>query len=196
MVTGLAVFLVLLVGVLAIPLTLTFRFSLGDARPNDFRFRWAFGLVDARARPGGRPASKSKAKRRRRTDRRDTSRRRGWNVIAALRRGDFRARIVKFTKDFWRAIHKEDLRLRLRVGLGDPADTGQLWSVLGPVSGMLSNVRQASIQVEPDFVDATLQVDSSGSVRIVPLQLLYLTTAVLLSPSVWRGLRRMRTEGS
>ncbi len=195
MATGLAVFLVLLVGVLAIPLTLTFRLSLGDGRPSDVRFRWAFGLVDARPRPGGRPASKRKAKRRRRPDRRDASRRRGRNVIAALRRGDFRARIVKFAKDSWRAIHKEDLTLRLRVGLGDPADTGQLWSVLGPVSGMLTNVRQASIQLEPDFVDATLQVDSSGSVRIVPLQLLYLTTALLLSPSVWRGLRRMRTEG-
>jgi hypothetical protein len=41
-------------------------------------------------------------------------------------------------------------------------------------------------------MDATFELDGSGSIRIIPLQLIVLTLALLLSPPVWQGIRQMR----
>ena len=197
MLTGVAGILLLLIGLLAIPITLTFQVSLGSASPNNIGLRWAFGLVDVRI-PSSSP-ERSSLDEEQEPDKRHGQQKRSphkkWNVFAALRQQDFRQRIIRFIRDSWRAVHKEDLRLRVRLGLGDPADTGQLWSILGPMAGMLANLRQASVSIEPEFVDTTLEVDSSGSIRLVPLQMIYLLVALLLSRPVWQGIRRMRTEG-
>ena len=104
--------------------------------------------------------------------------------------------MIRFIHELWHAIQKRDVSLRIRIGLDDPADTGQLWAILGPVAGMLANVRQASIEIEPEFSVSTFELDSSGTIRIIPLQLLYLILALLLSPAVWRGIRQMRKAAS
>ena len=78
------------------------------------------------------------------------------------------------------------------LGLGDPADTGQLWALMGPVSALSSNLRDAAVHIEPDFNEATLEVDGSGEIRIVPLEFLYLGCGLLVSPSFWRGARLLR----
>ena len=103
--------------------------------------------------------------------------------------------MLRFVSDLWRAIRKKNVRLRVRMGLGDPADTGQLWAVLGPLSGMFSCSRDIRIAIEPDFLDATLDVDSSGTVRMIPLQLAIIALGLFLSPAVWRGIMLMRTSG-
>ena len=82
--------------------------------------------------------------------------------------------------------------LRLRIGLGDPADTGRLWALVGPLSGYLAASGQAVIAVEPDFVDSVFEARGSGALSVVPLRMLGLVTGLLLSPPVWRGLWRMR----
>ena len=56
---------------------------------------------------------------------------------AAGKKADRRG-IVRSLSDVWRAIYKKDVRLLVRMGLGDPAETGQLWVVLGPLSGMFA----------------------------------------------------------
>ena len=94
--------------------------------------------------------------------------------------------------DAWRAIGKRGLDLRLRIGLGDPADTGRLWALVGPLSGYLAASGQAVIAVEPDFVDSVFEARGSGALSVVPLRMLGLVTGLLLSPPVWRGLWRMR----
>ncbi len=84
--------------------------------------------------------------------------------------------------------------MRIRIGLGDPADTGQLWSIVGPVAGILANSKEVVLEIEPEFFDATFELDGSGNIGIVPLQLIYLIFGVLLSPSVWQGVKQMRKE--
>ena len=117
------------------------------------------------------------------------------NVFAVVRQKPFRRRIIRFISDLWHAVHKKNVSLRVRVGLGDPADTGQLWAIVGPVAGILANIQEASIKIEPEFFDTTFELDSSGSIRLIPLQMIYLTVALLLSPPVWQGIRQMRIVG-
>ncbi len=191
MLVGALVVLLAVIAVLAIPVTVAFRVAWPQVGHNDVRLRWAFGLVRARIpserspAPQSEPAEETPSRRKRPS-------RKTPNVLAAIREPRFRRRLMRFLSDCWKAIHKHDLRLRVRIGLDDPADTGQLWAFCGPVAGLLQTARHASIRLEPDFAESTFELDGSGRVRIVPLRLLHLAGALLLSPAVWSGLRQMR----
>ena len=195
MLTGATVFLLFLIALLAIPVTLRFQVSWREALHEDVQLQWAFGLVRVRIplRSKAGPSDNGRRKQKARPPERESRKR--MNVLGALRQQRFRRRVVRFFKDLWHAIHKRDLSLRIRVGLGDPADTGQLWAVVGPAAGMLTTIQEASIRIEPEFADPTFELDSSGVIRLIPLQMIYLITALLLSPPVWRGVRAMRATG-
>ena len=196
MLTGVLVLLLGVIALLAIPATLTFRVTWREALHRDITLGWAFGLVHARIANDKTGVSPTEAQAgRQETARRQRSSGNKLNVFAAVRQKGFRQRIIRFVGDVWRAVHKRDVRLRVRLGLGDPADTGQLWALIGPMSGLLANVPDASISVEPEFLDATIELDGSGNIRVIPLQLVYLTAALLLSPQVWQGFRQIRTPG-
>jgi len=197
MLTGVLVILLFLIALLAIPVTLTFRMSRPRVFRDDTLLEWAFGLVRVRI-PVSEPKVPSSGgdKSKRKTDRSRRSSGKRTNAFAAIRLKPFRRRIIRFVSDLWRAVQKKDISLRVRVGLGDPADTGQLWAIVGPIAGLLASVQGAVIAIEPDFYDSTFELNSAGSIRLIPLQLIYLTIALLLSPQVWQGIVRMRTGGT
>ena len=187
------VFLLLLIVLLAIPITLTFKVSWSQDLQGYIKLQWAFGLVRVRF-----PLTQSKAtppacdERARKSSRVERLPRKKSNTFSAIRKKAFRRRMIRYIRDFWHAIQKRNVNLWIRIGLGDPADTGQLWAFVGPVSGMLANMQEATIAIEPEFFENTFELDSSGSVRIIPLQIIFLTIGLLLSPPVWRGIKQMR----
>jgi hypothetical protein len=196
MLTGVMAFLLLLITLLAIPLTLIVQVSWQQAFQGDIKLHWAFGLIRVRlplfqSKPppaqGNEPAQKIRQQK--------ASPGKAFNPLAAFRQKSFRRRIIRFMRALWHAFHRRDISLRIRLGLGDPADTGQLWAIVGPVSGILANIQEASITIEPEFFDATFELDSYGSIRFIPLQMIYLTVGLLLSPAVWRGIIQMRKVG-
>ena len=196
MLIGTAIFLSLIVFLLAMPVTLTYQLFWKETLSANVRLNWAFGLVRtdvspdlAKSKSDEPGAAGKKARRRARSKSKKT------DFLAAIRQPSFRRRMVRFLSDVWRAIYKKDVRLLVRMGLGDPADTGQLWAVIGPLSGMFARLRDIRIAIEPDFLDTTLEVDSSGTIRLIPLQLVVLVLGLLFSPPVWRGIILMRTSG-
>lgn len=192
MLTGVVAFLLLIV-LLAIPITLTFQVSLRQAFQGHIKLQWLFGLVRVRL-----PLFQSKGlslegkELKQKISRFERPPRKKKDFFAVIRQKAFRRRINRFIRDFWRAVHKRNVSLRIRIGLGDPADTGQLWAIAGPVAGMLANVQEASIEIEPEFFDTTFELDGSGNIRLIPLQIIYLTVGLLLSPPVWQGLKQMK----
>jgi len=194
MLTGVAAFLLLVIALLAIPLTLTFQATWPQAFEDDIKLQWAFGLVSIRLPlPQSKAPSKEDEQLVRNIERFQNSSRKKRNAFARiLRQQSFRRKIIRFIHDFWHAVHKRDVILRIRIGLGDPADTGQLWSVVGPVAGMLANMKDVSFIIEPEFFDTTFELNGRGNIRFIPLQIFYLTIGMLLSPSVWQGIRQMR----
>ncbi|MDH5310560.1 MAG: DUF2953 domain-containing protein [Gammaproteobacteria bacterium] len=196
MLIGTVIFLSLIVILLAMPVTLTYQLSWKRTLSADLRLNWAFGLVRADVSPDPAKSKPQKAEApHKKTRRRGRPKGKKVNVLAAIRERTFRRRILRFVSDLWRAIHKKNIELLVRLGLGDPADTGRLWAVIGPLTAMLARTRDASIAVEPDFLDATFEVDSSGTIRMVPLRFVILALGLLLSPPVWRGIVLMRTTG-
>ena len=192
MLTAVVASLLVLVALLAIPVTLSFQISWQRAFQGKIRVQWAFGLVHVQLPlnqlKSPPPGSEEPAQKINRLERPSRDR---MKPLTIIRQSTFRRRITRFIRDCWHAIHKRDISLRVRIGLGDPADTGQLWAVVGPVAGILSTVRDASIEIIPEFFDTTFEVDSSGNIRLIPLQMIYLTAGLLLSPSVWRGVQQM-----
>ncbi len=190
MFTGIVCFLLLLVALLAIPVTLTFQVSHRQIFQGQITLVWLFGLIHICIPiPQNRlPASENRPK----TAGLHRYSRNRVNLLKLIRNRPFRRRMFRYASDMWHAIQKRNIRLHIRLGLGDPAETGQLWAILGPVLGVLVNAQETSLEVEPEFIDAVFELDGSGTIRIIPLQLLYLTSAMLLSPSVWQVIRRVR----
>ena len=59
-----------------------------------------------------------------------------------------------------------------RVGLGDPADTGLLFALIGPVAFFLGSSFPNQIKVRPSFSDeAVLEGSLYGVLRLRPIQL-------------------------
>lgn len=186
-------FFLILVALLAVPVRLRFHTSSRQLTQNDVMLEWAFGLVRVRV-----PARQTKPQLPKNDKFEETGRFRPpfgkhQNVFAAVRQKPFRRRILRFVTDLWRAVYKEDINVSVRIGLGDPAETGQLWAVLGPLAGTLASAECASIKIEPEFADSVFDVDSSGSIRLMPLRFIYLSVALLLSVPFWRGLSQMRS---
>jgi hypothetical protein len=196
---GAAAVLLVLIALLAIPVTLRFNISWHGMLHQDVRVDWAFGLVRVRvaaprAKGKGDARSESKAKKRA-SPSRAHQKRKGRNkpdVLAALRLRKFRLRIARFMRSFWRAFHKDDVKLRVRIGLEDPAETGQLWGLIGPLAALLTIVREISVSVVPEFREATFELDTSGKIRVIPGRLVVIVGSLLLCPSFWQGMKTLR----
>lgn len=189
---------------LAVPVHIPFRAQ--GIEPIEVRLRvlWLFGLVripvrrPRRAEPGKKqrreaapspaPASPTAKPRARPRERRRSAQ----GALTALRDAALRRRVWRLVRDLLRAIRLQRAHLHARLGLGDPADTGRLWALLGPLQAMALRDHGTDLRIEPDFSDAVLQFDSAGRVRLIPLQILALALAFLLSPVTLRALWRWR----
>jgi hypothetical protein len=189
-----AILLTLLLVLLAVPITVAFRFDRIKEIKGQLSFHWLFGLM--RFRIGIPDAAKAEPQHKRKSTKKTRKREPGGSargVFALLKQSAFRQRAIRFIKDVLRVTHVRDFYLRLRIGLGDPADTGRLWALLGPIAGIATNLRSAEVCIEPEFMDTMLEVESHGEFRLIPLQFIALATAFVVSPttlSAWRTLRQ------
>lgn len=191
MLTALALFLLAVVALLAIPATLMFQVSYRQTFQGHVTLQWAFGRVRARI-----PLSRAKPRPHKTTRAITRQQRRGSHEgvkpIELLGHPPFRGRVVRLLSDLWGAIGKQDIALRLRLGLGDPADTGRLWGLLGPLAGLFANLKEVQVAIEPEFIAAAFELDGHARIRIVPLRIIVPVLAFLLSPTVWQSIRRAR----
>lgn len=175
-----AVVLALALLVLAVPLEVTFRVRGVTPLRGQIAICWLFRLVRARIRLHG-------ARRARRTKARPAGRRRRFPLAALVRRRAFRCRAWRFLGDLTRALGVERLRVKLRLGFDDPADTGRLWALVGPLDAALQHLRAAQVHLEPEFGEAVFALRAHGRVCVVPLRLVGLVTAFVLSPASLRA---------
>lgn len=193
MLTAVIVFLLILIALLAIPVSFTYQVSWQQAFEGSIKLQWLFGLVHIQLpQLRSRTATPKSNEITQKPNRKKKSYRKKSNTIAVIRHKSFRQRVIRFVRDIWDTIHKHNVRLCIRIGLGDPADTGQIWAIVGPLSVVLSNIQEASISIEPEFIEPLFELDSSGNIRLIPLQIVYLIIGLLLSPSIWQGLIQAR----
>lgn len=193
MLSGVAVVLGLVLTILAVPITVVFRVDRFGELKGQLGFRWLFGLVrfqsaiagadSTRPRRGRKPAKKNK-------ERKAGHRARG--IISLMRQSDFRRHAIGLIRNLLRVIHARSLYLHLRIGLGDPADTGRLWAFVGPVAGVAASLRNAEVHLEPEFMGPVLEIESHGEFLLVPLQFIALAVAFVVSPTTIRAWYALR----
>ena len=179
---------------LAVPLRVAFHLERVEAFNGQISVGWMFGLARFRLQLPRKTTASKRAPAGPDVERRTKSKRRGapGNVVVVLRQGAFRQRLFRFMKDIVAATHLRDLRLRTRLGLGDPADTGRLWALLGPLDAAARNLQTADVRIEPEFVDEVFEFRASGRLLLIPLQILLLAIGFALSPASMRAWRTLK----
>lgn len=186
-----AIVLGLVLLLLAVPIGVAFRVEGIEAFNGHIAIRWMFGLVRFKFRiPGaGKPAlAPNTANVRVKPDKRNGRPR----VLALLRQAAFRRRVYRLVADLARAAHLRQLHLRLRLGLGDPADTGRLWAVLGPLNAVAQNLRGADVRIEAEYMEPVFEFQADGRLLLIPLQFLILAIGFALSPASIRAWRTLK----
>ncbi len=183
--------LVLLAVLLSLPLELQFDAKWPETQYNRADLRWAFGLVSVdlpRAEFDSAQAGSDEAGPEPIAERGHRQRRsRTPSLRAMLADSLLRQRLYRFLRDCWRAVRKDDVRVECRIGLAEPADTGMLWGVLGPISGGLQTIRDCEILLAPEFSGETFECAAEGKLTVYPIQLSGLFAGLLASPRVWRA---------
>jgi len=176
---------------LAIPVDLAFSVQRQEGRQEGRgTLGWLFGLVRL---PLGKPKMRAQAKPARLKIKRRHRKRGGGarRIMAMFRIEGFGWRLLRLARDLLRRIHIRELSLEIRLGLDDPADTGRLWSVVGPLAAMLALPSVTRVAIEPEFSTEALEVDGKGHIRIIPVQLLLVILLFVLSPTTLRALYSM-----
>jgi hypothetical protein len=182
-----AVILGLLVLLLAVPVNVAFELAGIAPMSGQVCVRALFGLIQFRIPvPVAQEAPEHPVSRRRRTGGGG-----GANALHALRQAAFRRRVYRLARDLFSASHLHQVHLRMRLGLGDPADTGLLWAFVGPLNAVAQGMPNVDVGIEPDFMEPVCEFELHGHLMLIPLQLLTLAIAFALSPTsirVWRTL--------
>ncbi len=172
---------------LAVPVDIEFDAAWPDTEKNRINGRWGFGALSFRL-DGVTAGSKTPQPRPDAAERPRAGKTGSVRVLRALRQRPFRHRLLRFARSLWRAVHKRDVSLNIRIGTGDPAETGRLWGIFGPLSAWLQTSSGCRTTIEPDFVAAIARVHGRGRITIFPLQVLLLAGGLMASPAVWRAL--------
>ena len=170
-IAALASLAVLIILVLCVPLNIAFRLDV-DGRPR-FRMRlvWLFGLVSKEiTKAKKKPEEESRVTEGKRKPRKRKIKAR--TILEILRTRGLLKQLKRLLKDILRRLKIRDLAADITVGLGDPADTGLLFALIGPATFFLGSSRIHDIRVQPSFEDeAVFKGYLSGAVRLLPIQL-------------------------
>ncbi len=91
-------------------------------------------------------------------------------MLRVLRTRGLPRHLLRLLREVLGTMRIEDVSARLRVGLDDPADTGILFSVLGPALGAFILPRSSSVSIEPSPA-RQLEGHARGTIRLRPIRL-------------------------
>jgi len=169
-IAALASLAVLIVFTLSLPLDLRAHVDVYGRPKFRMRLAWLFGLVSKEiAKKEKKPKDKKKAAKGERKCRDRGPR--AKTILEILRARGLLRQIKLLLKGILRLPRIEDLVADLKVGLGDPADTGLLFAIIGPTTSFLGSYFPNRIKVQPSFADeAVLEGSLHGALRLRPIQ--------------------------
>ena len=193
-----AIVLILTMILLSIPVSINYSFITKNGAHGYLRFIWLLGLVNIQTQFPNQFSKKTpildktSKKFTKQVAKKNKSYRAYYSKngrFSALTYSKYRHHILNFIKRIFHATNPKDLYLKFYIGLDDPADTGALWAIMGPISGLLINLESIKIELAPVFIDTVFEIESHGNFRFIPLHLMALILVFLLSPTTiqaWR----------
>ena len=169
-VISLASLAVILIFVLCVPLDMTLHADVYGKPKLRLKLSWLFGLVSKEVTRGKEPKEKKKLVKEKRKPR--EGKRRLRNILEILRTRGLLSQLKRLLRDVLSRLKTRDLIADFRVGLGDPADTGLLFALIGPATFWLNSSLSHQIRVQPSFEgEGVFEGYSHGVVRLRPIQL-------------------------
>ena len=172
--------LFLIIFFLIIPVEVAFNLNNLEKPKSSIRVKLIFGLINFQLFP-----QTPKEKKQELTEEVDVGKKKRVTLRKFLRiveNENFVGKLSVFIKRTLKSIKFQLSKLYLRLGLDDPADTGKLWGIMGPVSGILDYYSDNKIKIEPEFQDFAFDIDGTGSITIIPLEIILISLIFLLSP--------------
>ena len=185
----LVIVLLVLLALLSVPVDLSYRLNVRTGVEGRATIGWLFGLIRIPIPLGKKTAKKKPAKTRQTQKPKKVKTSKGRRVFLS---GDFWQWLRRLLRKVLGRVEIYKLFLRIRLGLGDPADTGRLWALAGPVAAILATIPLADVRIEPNFMDAEFVVESEGQMRVYPIRIIATVVATALSPATWRVFRQQR----
>ena len=176
-----------IIGLLLVPVDVQFEIGPTDRGSGKLAIRWLFGLIRVRINLPGEARSepeKGESATKRKTG--------GRRMLGLFRQAAFRRRLYRFVRDLIDAVRVRRFEASLRLGLGDPAETGRLWALIWPFNALARHYG-INVRFYPDFVDAGFELEAHGRILLIPMQFIVLVIAFVLSPSSLRAWRQVRS---
>lgn len=171
---------------LAIPFDVVFRLTKDDSFRLRLSIAWAFGLLSKDlGKTTDKPSTKKPKTKKSRS--KQAGKGKAGMAIAFIRSQGMPARLLRLAQDMWRQLRIRQLHLHLTLGLDDPADTGQLFGIMAPALIQTNRMTKLDLQVQPDFSQPVLLANGRGQLRVIPLTIIAVMLAFLLSPTCWRA---------
>jgi hypothetical protein len=206
------VFVLFFVLLLLAPIDIEGSVILGD-RPK-VRVLWLFGLIgkDLFEETGARkePDTEEREELRKREAQKQPagtpkkepeSKGQGWSsqdILSIIRIRGLMGSLKRFLKGLAGAIRVRRFRVRLRMGLEDPADTGMAAGYLWSMIGCLDSLYPLDVRIEPCFHEEALEGEVEGALRIWPalgvLPLLRFSISRPMLRAARRAIRIMRKK--
>jgi hypothetical protein len=176
----------LAMALLGVPVTIKFSVQFDNGFRGRITMDWMFGLVEFPILPsGGKPRPKRPKKK---VERKKGSHMPIRPIMAALRSEGFTERLMRLASDMLKVVEFKILRLKARLGLDDPTDTGQLWAFISPIAAVLANTQNADISLEPEFDHEDFTLYAAGEAKFSPLRVLAVFILFLISRPTLRAL--------
>ncbi|MFC1932318.1 DUF2953 domain-containing protein [Chloroflexota bacterium] len=165
---GLAILIIL---VFCVPLDATFNIDTSEKLRFRLRIAWFFGLISKELhREKKKPEEKKKVAEEKQKKKRRIEFR---TVLKILQTEGLLKQVKNLVKGVLGQLKIRDLVANFKVGLGNPAETGILFAIVGPATAFLSSLTSHEIRIQPAFGDeAILEGFSYGKVRLRPIQLI------------------------
>ena len=179
----------LVIFVLCVPLDMDFRVDLYGRPKLRLRLVWLFGLVNKEL---SREKKKAREKKEAAEGKPKKKRRVGFGaVLEILKVRGLAGQFKSLLRGVIRSFRISQLEANFRVGLDNPADTGLLLAVIGPVTHILNRSFPYRIRVQPSFTEAVLEGFSSGNLSIRPIRLVPPLLRLVFSLATVRVLKRL-----
>jgi hypothetical protein len=165
--------LALFIFLLWVPLDFILNAEVYERPKFQLKFSWLFGLISREIPGQKRKPARGREKRRRSSI---------ATVFKVLGTRGLPGRIKTLVKEVLSCFRFRDIVADFQVGLGDPADTGLLFAVLGPASVFLGSSHSHQINIQPSFGDdVVFEGYSRGRVRLRPVRLVPPVTKFVFS---------------
>jgi hypothetical protein len=150
------------------------------------RIRWLLGVFQKRLVPGAQPKPVKPEKPETPKAERGPTR---WPryLLAAIRTEGLIPLVLKLVPQLLGNLRIRDLALDLRVGLDDPALTGEFYGSLCTVLVPMRALPGSCVSVVPDFDGMVLDGELETEIRVVPASLLGTVLAFAVSPPFLRA---------